>query len=166
MLRGIDRITCTFILIGMALIAIAFYDYAENKSFISRAAKTEGIVIDILSSPGIKMRAPKNRTLVIRFFDRQCHEILFSESDNSSGYSIGESVDVLYDPASPKKPKTNRFITFWGGATVVGGMGIVFFLLGVGIILVANLPPRNSKLRKRKRNAQPRRKRQDTNSDA
>jgi hypothetical protein len=59
-----------------------------------------------------------------------------SETGNypSPDYTIGEAVDVLYDPDDPRRAEVGDFLTLWLMPVVLFGIGIVMVLFG-GILI-------------------------------
>ena len=72
-------------------------------------------------------------------------EFISSTSSNPPSYSRGETVEVLYNESSPEKARINGFFSLWGGALIVGLIGLVFFLIGFLIILFGTLKSKNIK---------------------
>ena len=122
-----------FTLIGLGLLVGAFLWYSGTKEFIETAVSTEGTVIDLHRS-----RSSDSDTYapVVEFRTSQGQIVEFtsSSSSNPPSYSVGESVEVLYDDSSPQHAKIKSFFSLWGGALIIGVIGAVFFLIGFSII--------------------------------
>lgn len=61
-------------------------------------------------------------------------EFLSSTSSNPPSYSVHEKVEVIYNPEFPNEAKIKSFFSLWGGATILGVLGLVFFIIGGSII--------------------------------
>ena len=61
--------------------------------------------------------------------------IEFTPSSSSSppAYDKGEVVGVFFDPADPKDARLDGFFDLWGGAAIVGGLGVVFLAFAIGM---------------------------------
>ncbi len=80
------------------------------------------------------------------FTSRNGEPVSFVSSTGSSppGYSVGQKVEVLYRPTNPRDARINDYFTLWGGATVLGGMGLIFGGVGVGTIAAMGLGRRSA----------------------
>src|SRR5689334_477771 len=123
-----------FAAVGLVLLAITAFLVLDTRSFIATSTETSGTVIDLVpvrSDNGVTYRP------VVRFRDKQGQTIEFSSSSSSNppGYSRGETITVLYRPSNAQDARINGYFSLWGGATIVGGLGTVFALVGGGIML-------------------------------
>jgi len=59
-----------------------------------------------------------------------------------TSYDKGEKVEVYYLPSKPRRAEINGFFSLWGGTTIVGVLGVVFFLIGGGMIVATTLKAR------------------------
>jgi len=60
-----------------------------------------------------------------------------SDDGYETVYRVGDTVEVFYDPAQPSKVILNDFNKLWVGPLVVGGLGVVFTLVGGLLGLIA-----------------------------
>ena len=138
-----------FTLVGTALLAAALFFHEDTRSFLDEAAIADGVVVELMPSGtnGSTTYRP-----VVLFYDRQGKKIEFasSASSNPPAFSKGEKVEVLYLPTAPQKAKINGFLALWGAAVILGGIGSVFFLIGVGITLVTSLKKRREAILKKR----------------
>lgn len=124
-----------FALIGLALLVGAGFMVHGTRVFLAHAVHAQGTVVDLVSS-----RA-SDRSLTYRpevlFRDTQGRDIRFvsASGSNPPGYSRGEKVAVLYLPSDPENARLDGFMGVWFGPVILGGLGVVFFLTGGGIIL-------------------------------
>ncbi|QDH79612.1 DUF3592 domain-containing protein [Echinicola soli] len=129
----IKIISVVFATIGMALLVVAFMSYQSTNDWLDEAMKTDGTVIAFQSSysDGTTLYRP-----VIQFEDKGGNNVIFHSSTASSppAYSKGENVTVLYPESNPNEAKIEGFFSLWGMVVIVGGIGMVFFLVGGGII--------------------------------
>ena len=127
-----------FTIIGAGMLIGAYFLYKSTSTFLEDAVSTEGTVIELLrvysdSDSGTSITYKP----VVEFLDKNGSDFEFtsSSSSNPPSYSIGEKVEVLYNPTSPNKAKIKGFFSLWGAATIVGGLGTVFFLIGGAILI-------------------------------
>jgi hypothetical protein len=97
-----------FALIGLPLLLWSLYLTVNTIVFISSASRAEGVVSGISRSGG------KNPTRYprVKFKTAQGEEIEIIGNGFSS-YEVGDKVEVLYDPASPKAAKIKAPIQLW-----------------------------------------------------
>ena len=142
-MRTVAIVKYTFAAVGLLMIVIAVAWYANVRAFVAKAAVAQGTVVDLLP-----VRSDNSTTWkpVVRFTsaDRQNVEFTSSTSSNPPSYSKGEKVEVLYAPANPYDAKINGFFSLWGGASIVGGLGAVFFLIGASIIAFGHMRARQN----------------------
>lgn len=123
-----------FILIGLAMLLGAYATYSGTRSFVDRAVETEGTIVDLILSRSSDSRAYYP---VVVFQDASGREIEFQShaSSNPASYSPGASVPVLYEPSLPEGARINSFFSLWGAATIIGALGLVFTVVGSGMLV-------------------------------
>lgn len=123
-----------FALIGAGMLVGAFFLFTGTQDFLKTAKTTQGTVVDLISS-----RSSDSVTYapLIEFNTTDNSRIEFVSSNSSSppSYSRGESVEVLYQESSPESAKINSFFSLWLGTIIVGVLGLIFFLIGMSIII-------------------------------
>lgn len=119
--------------VGMLVAALALYD--SSSAFIDRSVETTGTVERLVLSYS-KQDDSTTYYPVVGFQtpDRQNYTFRSNYGSNPPSYSEGESVPVLYDPASPQDARIKSFFSLWGGAVILGGLGCLFGLAGGGWI--------------------------------
>jgi hypothetical protein len=135
-------IAAIFTLIGACFLAGAAALGYSTSNFLSHAVHTEGVVLVPVTA---------HQYGKYRFVDQegQPHEFSPAETESPSPYALGETVDVLYLPQEPKSAKLDHYWSLWGGATILGILGAVFFLMGgiFLIVLVRGASGRNAALK-------------------
>lgn len=135
-----------FLVIGLLCLTGTFLICYNIKKFNNAAVKTNGTVVDLLAKDG---RRSVSYTPVVNYTDAGGHEHRYipSFSSNPPGFSIGEKVGVYYNPKNPDEAKLDG----WGeyiGAMILGGLGLVFSLIGAGYHVVRRLNrSRNDRLK-------------------
>ncbi len=123
-----------FGLIGLGLLAGALFSYRSTQAWLSTSATAAGTVI------GYERRTDSEGALsyfpVITFTPANGDEIEFTSSTGSSsrGYAIGASVPLRYNPALPFDAAIDTPLDLWITAGVLGFLGLVFTVVGVGLL--------------------------------
>jgi hypothetical protein len=140
-MKALAIIKYVFSLIGLGMLVGAFFWYKSTNEFLADAITAEGTVIELRLS-----RSSDSTTYapVVNFITQDGETITFvsSVSSNPPSYRVGEKADIFYLPADPYDAKLDGFFSLWGGATIVGGMGGLFFLIGSAIAILPVLKGR------------------------
>ncbi|MBB4802442.1 hypothetical protein HNP37_002515 [Flavobacterium nitrogenifigens] len=124
-----------FSLIGAGLLAGAIYLYVDKQAFLEKAETTQGTVIEMIPK---RSKDSTTYSPVVSFITKSGQTITYtsSVSSNPPSYDVGENVEIFYDPANPNDAEINGFVSLWLGVLILGGIGIVFFLIGsLGVLL-------------------------------
>lgn len=126
-----------FLLIGLGLLGGAAYLVLDTRADIARAETAAGTVIDLIGrrdSDGDTIYYPH-----VRYVTRSGETVEFTASVGSSppAFDVGEPVSVLYDPAAPTEARIDSFFQLWFGAVILGGIGLVFIVIGGAGSLIA-----------------------------
>jgi hypothetical protein len=118
-----------FGMIGFSMLIGSAYMYMSTTQFVDSALQTNGVVVDLIrrESDGEHTYAPQ-----VTFTTLDGEEITFisGSSANPPSFHEGESVDVLYLEETPEEAKINAFATLYTPPLIVGGIGLIFFLVG------------------------------------
>eukprot|EP00003_Mantamonas_plastica_P002142 TRINITY_DN11592_c0_g8_i1.p1 TRINITY_DN11592_c0_g8~~TRINITY_DN11592_c0_g8_i1.p1 ORF type:complete len:232 (+),score=4.51 TRINITY_DN11592_c0_g8_i1:168-863(+) len=124
-----------FTLIGVGMLAGAFFAYQHTASFLETATAKQGVVTDLVLS-----RSSSSNVYypVVRFEDDrgQMFEFRSSSGTSPASYDRGEIVTVLYTPGDLDSVRIDGFFSLWGAGLIVGSIGAVFFLMGAGMFIV------------------------------
>jgi hypothetical protein len=118
---------------GAGLLAAGAYLFVSTRRFVGTAWKGDGAVIELV--PGRRLSTyPK-----VRFMTATGEEIEFTSSfgTNLSPYRVGQPVPVLYSPFDPNKARINFFWQLWFVTVLLSGLGLLFTIVGVIIVLAA-----------------------------
>ncbi len=115
--------------VGGLMLGGAFLAWKVDRDFAARAERAEGVVVAL--EPG-----NKGRKAVVEFVAGG-ERVRFKDSMSSSppAYDVGERVEVLHDREDPSNALIDRFWSRHLAAVILGGLGSVFFL--VGLVLTA-----------------------------
>ena len=134
-MKKFQRFALVFLGLGVLMLLGAALLWNNTRSFIARAQEATGTVVELRevrdNDGGSSTWKP-----VVRFTAGSGRDITFaaSFSSNPASYDVGESVTVLYLPSEPDQARIRGFGSLWLGATIVGGIGLVFALVGAGIL--------------------------------
>ena len=154
--KNLAIIKYTFLTIGTVLITLAIISSLKTQSFMAPAVKTEGVVTDLIatlssrtSSTGTTSIAGRSYVYapVVQFQTNNGKSITFesSVSSNPPDYAVGDSVQVLYIEDNPSHAKIYGFFSLWGGSLIIGGIGMPFFAIGLGWLIVGRSRYRSKK---------------------
>lgn len=145
-MKTLDIIKNVFTVVGAGMLIGAFFLYQNTSQFIEKSIETQGIVVDFVGSDSSNSSdiSMMYKSLV-EFTDTNGTQIEFlsSTSSNTPSYNINEKVDVIYIPEYPNEAKIKSFFSLWGGATILGTLGLVFFIIG-GSIIAYNMTKKNT----------------------
>jgi hypothetical protein len=125
-----------FFLVGAGVLVGDFFITTGTISFLNSSIKTDGSVVNIIhsrSSDSVNaMYTPE-----VSFTDASGQAITFTSniSSSSPSYKIGDKVSVLYDKNNSQSARINTFFQLWFATIVMSIVGVIFFLIGLFIII-------------------------------
>ena len=138
MIKLIGVIKYLFTIVGLGLLIGAFFIYKNNVAFIESAIETDGTVVEL-----VRVRSSDSSSYyykpVVNFKTEngELTEFISSTGSNPASYSKGEQVKILYLATDPQSAKIKGFFSIWGAAIILGGIGCVFFLVGLTMFLTS-----------------------------
>ena len=152
---SVNRFSLYLCLAGIGIILLAvLWCVVEYQTFTKTALAVKGTVEGFVERKTRQRVSGSNRSResisyapVVRYTTRNGESYRFISSASSwlSVYDKGERVDVLYDPANPGRAEINDSFSLYLGQALVAGTGLVFVLLGSGIMAVPKLKGRKNK---------------------
>ena len=119
-----------FLGVGVILLLIAIYFLNETLSFLKHATATA--TATIITCP-IDTFNDSRGSCPPTFQFRTADEKTITKTDSVEGdYQVNQQVPVAYDPSDPQGARISSFMLFWFLPTLLGGLGALFFLMGVG----------------------------------
>lgn len=120
---------------GSTLLVGAFCLFQQKLNFIEKANIVYGTVIE-----SIPLAGNKNGSLYyphVSFVTKSGKSIDFTSNVGTSlpTYIAGSPVKVLYDPTNPNKAEIDGIYGYIVDPVLLGGLGVFFFLIGLGAIL-------------------------------
>lgn len=125
-----QRVGKLMIFFSPVLLIIAGVLYFRTASFIERAERTEGEIIEMVARSGSKGSTTYAPVFTFADASGASHTIHSSTSSYPPRYHVGEKVTVLYDPKLPKDATLDGFFSLWGITVILGGMGILELIMG------------------------------------
>jgi hypothetical protein len=122
-----------FVLVGAAMLIAAGRQFIRRRAFLASSAIALGTVIDLTESreedeisyaPKVKFRMPSGRDITFQS----------GMGSGSAAWRIGDSVAVRYRSDQPHVAQIDAFMPLWGLTPLFGALGIVFLLIGVGVL--------------------------------
>jgi hypothetical protein len=119
---------------GIAMIIGGFFLYQNTSAFVKNAVPAQGIVIDFSRS---QSEGSYSYHPVVKFTTQEGGEMEFISPTgrNPSPFKVNDAVPVLYDPKNPKNAQINTFGELWVEVLILGGLGILFTLIALGVVI-------------------------------
>jgi len=90
--------------------------YVQTKNFLKRAITTYGIVTKIVVEKSNTGKKSEYYFPIISYDLSGKQTIEFQDSfgsGNPNYYTVGQQVEILYDPQNPKEASVKRFLSLW-----------------------------------------------------
>lgn len=128
-----------FAFIGMVALAGTAYWVTVELDFVNRAQKSQGTVLELVRHVSSGSKRTVTYAPRVRFVlpDGSVHEFTSEMSSSDPGYTVGQPVKVLYDPAKPETAEIDSWFVIWFGPGILGFLGAVFFAVGGGSLVWA-----------------------------
>lgn len=125
-----------FVGIGVVFGALAWFFLARTRRFLRTAVDAIGIIVDLIESSGSE--GGTVYSAVVRFQTADGQEIQWTESmaSNPPAGQRGDQLPMRYDPADPQKARIAKTSRLWFMPLLFGGMGVLFFAIGVLLAIV------------------------------
>jgi hypothetical protein len=149
-MKSTHLVKLVFGLVGVLMCVGAWLLYQNATAFIASASRAQGEVIALQYVDSSRRNSSGTWRPLVRFKAPSGEIIEFapSSSSNPPAYSKGEVVGVFFDPADPKDARLDGFFSLWGGASIAGGLGIVFLAFAVAMhFLLADAPAKRRRPR-------------------
>lgn len=115
-----------FLLPGLGLLGGAAFAWLHGAR-VDQLARSEGEVMRIVDGRPV---------VAFSLADGAVQEASGNVSSSPPAYEVGERVVVFYDPANPLEIVLDSFFERYFIATVLGGLGLAFTVLGGGIVFL------------------------------
>jgi hypothetical protein len=123
-----------FFLIGLGSVTYAGQTLSSTHSFVAHAVRTQGTVVGFRTNYAHK--TGRTYVPIVQFVHGPVLiEFSGSFASNPPSYHVGETVPVLYLESDPYDARIDSFLSLWGGALIIGGLGSIFLLVGGGLLV-------------------------------
>lgn len=126
-------------LLGVILLAVATWTALSSHRLQRDGLRADGEVIELVrkrDDDGDTTWAP-----VFRFTtaDGKVIDVQSSISSAPASHAVGESVQVLYRADAPHAARIDSFFQLWGLSLIVGGLGVLFGSMTLGLAVAGLL---------------------------
>jgi hypothetical protein len=132
-----------FLLIsGLCVLVFFLVFMIRTWYFVRRSVGANGEVVglecsrDEVGSATYQSYAP---VFTFTVADGRTYRVISNISSSPAAFSVGDSVRVLYDPASPEDARIQKFSELWGAALIGCLVGLGFFFYGCKMIGILHL---------------------------
>lgn len=125
-----------FIVIGVGSLIGSAYVTGEVLDFLNSSVKTQATIVDVVQVPS--MDDGYTQFPVFHFFDLNGVEVFARGNSDFSDYSIGQVMEIFYDPAKPAGLVYQENLTMWGPTALFLIVGLIFIGVGSVFFLKAN----------------------------
>ena len=130
-----------FGLVGVISIAIGSFAARKTRRFLTRAKATRGTVVHLVMRSSTDSEDGSISYAyypIIKFMAQTGEDIEFESSSGSNPpmYTVGQPVEILYDPQDPHRAKIHSFFDLWLATTLFLGVGGVFTVVGLGLLVL------------------------------
>jgi hypothetical protein len=125
--------------LGLLVIGAALYTYVHTAQEFAAVRETKAIVIDIVYETGTLQKGRMHP--VVRFTTEDGRQVV-GRSDKHRKVELGQSVQVLYDPAQPERvelqtlTQARRQRLLFGGLMIALGLAMILTSIAVDLGLV------------------------------
>lgn len=123
-----------FLIVGLGMFTGSFFLWNSHAQFAAHALSADGEVTDLAYSSSSKGGGTYRPVVQFTTTDGKLVHMTSSTGSSPPSYARGDHVRVLYDRANPERAQIDSFMENWFGPLILGGMGLVFSLVGGGIV--------------------------------
>jgi hypothetical protein len=118
-----------FFLVGLLFLGVGLFFATDNFEFINEAEIATAEVIELIEKRDSD--GDRSYTPVVQYFvGEKWYKYKSSISSSTSGFRVGQMVEVYYDPLNPNRAKINTLMQLWFFPGIFLLMGSIFVFLG------------------------------------
>lgn len=121
-----------FLVIGLGLLGGSGAIWRNHATFAAHARRTQGTVTDLVFHSSSKGGGTYSPSVEFEADGRVIH--ISGSGTSPPAFSRGEQVTVFYPPENPEAGRIDSFSENWLGILIMSGIGLVFALIGGGMI--------------------------------
>jgi hypothetical protein len=130
-----------FGLIGLVAVIVGAVLGLNSINFVGSTATATGTVVANTAAESCSHSRDYGTTCstvfkpVVEFIAPSGETVRFTSDVGSqpARYGVGDSVPVRYPPNYPAGARIDGFVDLWMAPTIVGGLGLIFLAIGIGI---------------------------------
>lgn len=119
-----------FIVIGICSIIGSVFVAVELLNFLDSSVKTQATIVDVVQVPSVNHGY--TQFPVFRFFDLYGEEVFARGNSDFSEYTIGQQMEIYYDPQNPTGIVHQNNMSMWGPTVLLLAVGLIF--VGIGSV--------------------------------
>lgn len=123
--------------IGVLLLVLGVYFGYRSYSFIQRAVKAEGRVVELVRSMSHNSEDNTDYEVwspVVEYqYQGKTHRFKSPIASSQPDYEVGDPMPLLVDPDRPGTAEEDSFFGHWFVAVLLSGMGIIFTGVGFAV---------------------------------
>jgi hypothetical protein len=132
-------------LAGLGMLAGSGWTLGSTLKFRKEAQTTDGVVVDFATSRSDKGKTMYSPIVEYRDLSGTSRQLTSSVSSSSPGYDRGDKVQVRFLPQNPEQARIDSFLENWFLPLILGGLGLIFFGVGIGAFVAGITKARNRK---------------------
>jgi hypothetical protein len=123
-----------FVIVGLGMLGFGGYSFLNTRNQLDIWSHTTGEIVSFehrsdsdggtLTIPVVRYRADDGEVYTATPYEKH------NTSVDVDGYSVGDQVEVIYNPEDPQDMFLNDFMHVWFVPTLMGGMGGLFSVIG------------------------------------
>lgn len=129
-----------FLAVGLAVASVGGFFYLGTQDLLENGLRSTGKVIQ-LNKPG----SSRYFTPVVQF-ETPDHKTITASCKTGSNpptHKVNDSVTVIFRATSPEDIYLDEPLELWLAASILGGIGSIFLLVGGGMLVWSFRPRRN-----------------------
>ena len=134
--QGVPLIGTIFLIIGLCFLTTGVVLGLMTSNFVDHSLQTKATVVSLQT---IKNKDGETFAPIFKFLDMggREHTITSHSSSSPAGFSVGETVQILYSPSDPEDARIDTLWQLWGIPLIFGPLGGVFALVGAVLLLIS-----------------------------
>ena len=125
-----------FVVIGIGSLIASVYMAVGLLDFLNSAVKTQATIVDVVQVQGVD--DGYTQFPVFQFFDLNGVEVIARGNSDFSDYTIGQEMEIYYDPGNPSGIVHQENLTMWGPTAILLCGGLIFISVGSIFFLKAD----------------------------
>ncbi|MCC7118282.1 MAG: DUF3592 domain-containing protein [Anaerolineales bacterium] len=123
-----------FPLVGGLLFVIGAFLFIRTRIFLGKAQETKGTVTQMVYRRSSKGGGGYSPVYEFRTIDGQTITGRDNLSTNPPMFQVGQTIDVLYDPANPNNARIKKWMSLYFTSVLLCGMGATFGCTGLALL--------------------------------